>query len=494
MPTENALVLAYLTSPHPYQTDFAAAGVELIVAATLDDLIPQADALRPDAILLEVDDVPMNLDVCRTLNALPIFIIGPTHTPVTIDAFFQAGVVDYVAPDTPAHLLLQKIGRWVGEAGRESELRMRLALIERAKQEWEVGVDSLTELICVLGPDGRVIRTNRALEAWGMGRVQEVRGKTLAGLFRTRYPALTEPIDELVYTSWADLQNGHFTQQELWDAESGQYFRVELRPLTSHTHHATESEAVAIFENITPRKQAEQELAHHAAELEERNRDLDAYGHTVAHDLKSPLNLVLGYAEFLATSSPEELVETAYPYLGKITENAVRMAEMIDQLLLLASTRNATEQVVLVDVAPLVSIAVARFEREIMERRIAIEILPTMPSALGHGPWVVEIFANLVGNAIKYMGTHNATPTIQIRGFMDGNSARYEVQDTGVGIAPDDQKRLFEMFSRMHTDMAEGTGLGLSIVHRLVTRQNGKIGVVSALGKGSTFWFTLPCA
>lgn len=74
---------------------------------------------------------------------------------------------------------------------------------------------------------------------------------------------------------------------------------------------------------------------------------------------------------------------------------------------------------------------------------------------------------------------------------MDG-MARYEVEDNGIGIAPDDQARLFEMFTRLHTVQAEGLGLGLSIVHRMVTRLNGKVGVISNPGQGSTFWFTLP--
>ena len=113
---------------------------------------------------------------------------------------------------------------------------------------------------------------------------------------------------------------------------------------------------------------------------------------------------------------------------------------------------------------------------------------------MGHAQWIEEIFANLVSNAIKYMGKDNPDPRISIRGKPEGDMVRYEVCDTGVGIAPDDQARLFEMFTRLHTVNAEGLGLGLSIVHRIINKLNGQIGVESEVGKGSTFWFSLPAA
>jgi signal transduction histidine kinase len=230
------------------------------------------------------------------------------------------------------------------------------------------------------------------------------------------------------------------------------------------------------------------------AELEARNRELEAFSYTVAHDLKSPLNLILGYAELLMVYTPEELQERATAELARISENAVRMGDMIDQLLLLATTTHATEAAVMVDMRPLVSIALARFEKEIAERRIKVEVQPDLPPAMGHGPWVVEIFANLISNGIKYLGKENHTPSLGISGRLEGESVCYAVHDNGVGIEAADRERLFKSLTRLRPDLAEGLGLGLSIVHRLVTKLNGQVGVESEVGVGSTFWFTLPCA
>src|SRR5688572_10682067 len=116
-----------------------------------------------------------------------------------------------------------------------------------------------------------------------------------------------------------------------------------------------------------------------------------------------------------------------------------------------------------------------------------------MPAAMCHSTWLEEIFANLIGNAITYIGRDNPDPRIHIQGHRVNGMVRYEVIDNGVGIRPEVQDQLFEMFTRLHPGEGHGLGMGLSIVQRLVTRLEGQVGVESAEGQGSTFWFTLPC-
>lgn len=501
MVSQHALLVTYQT-PQSLLSSLRNDGYQVYSTDSPNALVQQTERHHPDAIVINLADLdgPTLTAIMETLRefpggeTLPILLTGPLDEP-TIQFAFELGADDYVPNDYPPALLIQKLVHLMQQANRASRLRMTLALVERAKQEWEIGVDSLSELICVLGHDGRVIRTNRTLEVWDVGRVQEVRGRTLASLLKDRFPTIAQTIDNLVYDCWAQLQQGIPLDAELYESTSDDYFRLQIRPLARKTQYlamAEESAAIAILENITNRKLTEQALSEHAAELERRNQDLDAYGHTVAHDLKSPLNLILGYADMLSTFSPEELASDGLPALQKITDSASRMAEMIDQLLLLASTRHATDQATVIEVDRLVTLALDRFEHEITARTIAVEIAATFPPAIGHAPWVLEIFANLIGNAIKYLGPENPNPTIRIMGRRDGNVARFEVQDSGVGIEAKDQARLFQMFSRIHPTLAEGTGLGLSIVHRIVTQQNGTVGVESTLGQGSTFWFTLP--
>lgn len=246
--------------------------------------------------------------------------------------------------------------------------------------------------------------------------------------------------------------------------------------------------------NFEALKQARDALTLYANELEERNHELDAFSHTIAHDLKSPLNIILLQADFLKMRYADDLPPEAGEQMHGIREGVMKMNRMIDQLLWLARLRHVNQTDNVVEVKKVVESAIARFAPSITAAHVKIKITDPLPQALGHAAWVEEVFANLISNAIKYMGNANGTARITIRGIREDNMVRYEVQDTGIGIDENDKADLFEMFTRLNTVPAEGLGLGLSIVHRIVTKLNGQVGVESKKGKGSTFWFTLPAA
>jgi signal transduction histidine kinase len=242
------------------------------------------------------------------------------------------------------------------------------------------------------------------------------------------------------------------------------------------------------FEELT-RKEAE--VRQYAEELEALNYELDAYTHTIAHDLKSPLSGIILGLDIIAMRGHGKLEEQVVSDLRLLKDGAKRMGHMIDNLLWLAKLRDVNEAIDKVDVTATAYAALDRFHHTLKEQKIAVEIGDGFPDAMGHPQWIQEVFANLISNAIKYMGEANEHPHITIRGCVQGKMARYEVVDNGVGIAPEDQARLFEAFTRLHTVKVDGLGLGLSIVHRIVTKLGGQVGVESEPGKGSTFWFTL---
>ncbi len=233
-----------------------------------------------------------------------------------------------------------------------------------------------------------------------------------------------------------------------------------------------------------------------AGELEARTDELAEFGSTVAHDLKSPLQLVLGFANLLNTDYTEELNEETLDILRKIETNAIRMNQIIDSLLLLATIGSAEGAVSEIAIGPVVDAALARLSVMFDERGIAVDVeLPRdLPTVIGHGPWLEEVFANLMENAAKYIGAGNPAPHVIIRGCEGDGCVRFEVEDNGMGIAADVQDRLFKPGERFHSGKAKGHGLGLSIVWRIIRKLNGEVGVESTPGEGSTFWFTLPAA
>lgn len=239
-------------------------------------------------------------------------------------------------------------------------------------------------------------------------------------------------------------------------------------------------------------RMAEEGLRRYAEQLERQNAELNAYSHTIAHDLKSPLATVPIMTYIARKAIQQNQLELALSRLDEVDTSAERMSKMIDQLLWLAKLRDPAGQMVCTPVRPVAEAAVQRFKSAISERGIRVEIAPDLPPVLAHEQWLEEVFANLISNAIKYIGADNPQPCIRIFAERHGSAARYLVADNGLGIPAEQQHRLFEMFTRLHEGQAEGLGLGLSIVQRIIANLKGRVGVESEVGQGSTFWFELP--
>jgi signal transduction histidine kinase len=240
------------------------------------------------------------------------------------------------------------------------------------------------------------------------------------------------------------------------------------------------------------RKYAEEQVRHHAQQLEERNQELDAFSYIVAHDLKGPLSLVMGYADLLLSEGRESIAQEQVAWLEVIKDQSQRMQNIISSLLLLAQLRDAQEIVEIVDVEPIVHSVLNYLDSWLNERGVRVKVEEPLPPVLGHAPWMEAVFTNLLSNAIKYIGHHNPDPYIRILGYQQGQVVRYEIEDNGIGIDRKHRDLLFEMFTRVHPEEASGVGLGLSIVKRIITKLNGYVSVESEPGVGSTFWFILP--
>lgn len=228
-------------------------------------------------------------------------------------------------------------------------------------------------------------------------------------------------------------------------------------------------------------------------QLELRITDLDTYNHMIAHDLKSPLSGILLSSQLLQKLYTKDLPQKAQNYVQSIEESTKQMTGMIDQLLLLAKLRHDENVLEEVNMHERVESILPRFNTRLQEKGIQLTVDPDLPDAIGQTQWIDEIFANLISNAIKYMGD-KAKPSITITAKAEGDMIRYSVTDTGIGIKEDDLTSLFEMFKRVEGTNAEGTGIGLALVKRIVKRMNGTFGVESVYGEGSTFWFTLKTA
>lgn len=221
--------------------------------------------------------------------------------------------------------------------------------------------------------------------------------------------------------------------------------------------------------------------------------ELDAYAHTVAHDLKNPLATIGGFAALLETGYGDDFpAEQRQSFAETIIRSVGHMSDIIEALLLLADVRQQDEIVMdVVDMGMVVHEAMARLYVVIQEAEAEIISPDIWPEALGYMPWVAEIWANYISNAIKYGGR---PCRIEVGADQpDEDTIRFWVQDNGRGLMPEEQAKLFIPFTRLaETAGIQGHGLGLSIVQRIAEKLAGTVGVDSTPGEGSRFFFTLP--
>jgi len=253
----------------------------------------------------------------------------------------------------------------------------------------------------------------------------------------------------------------------------------------------------ALKREIAERERAQAALQAYTRELEASNAELDAFAHTVAHDLKTPLTAIIGFSSLLERRFDQLPPQQIKERLSLISHTGYKMTSIINELLLLASVRKMEEvEIRALDMGAIIAEAQDRLSGLIADYGVDIVMPDAWPEVLGYAPWIEEVWTNYISNAIKYGGRpgEKARPKVTL-GFdtlEEQQMARFWVRDNGPGLTQKQQTRLFTQFTRLHEVHVEGHGLGLSIVQRIVDKLGGEVGAESEVDQGSTFWFTLP--
>jgi PAS domain S-box-containing protein len=233
--------------------------------------------------------------------------------------------------------------------------------------------------------------------------------------------------------------------------------------------------------DITERRTAEQELRR-------SNEELKQFAYVTSHDLSEPLRMMASYAQLLQRRYGDRLDQDAREFIGFINDGAKRMKLLIDALL--EYSRAGRQQARQCALDRSLDDALANLAQALRDSRAVVEREP-LPEVSADPIAMMQLFQNLVGNALKFRGS--TAPHVRIQASDAGKQWLLTVQDNGIGIAPEHAERIFVLFQRLNSRAQyEGTGIGLSICKKIIERYGGRIWVESQPGHGATFRFTLP--
>jgi len=355
-----------------------------------------------------------------------------------------------------------------------------------SEERFRALLESAPDAIVIVNPRGRIDLANAQMES-------------LFGY--TRPELIGQTIDMLVPERFRGAHAGHrsgFTGapkrramgegRELFGLrKDGSEFPVEIS--LSPMEGPDGISVTAAIRDVTERKAAEHKLVQTIAELKRSNDELEQFAYVTSHDLQEPLRMVTSYTQLLATRYSDRLDGDAREFIAYAVDGSTRMRRLIQDLLAYSRAGTSEEPRGRISSEAALTVALANLEGAIQESSAIVTHDPLPTVSMRHSQ-LVQVFQNLIGNAIKYRSEH--IPRIHITASLHPQGYVFSVQDNGIGIDPEQFQRIFIIFQRLHGRNAySGTGIGLAICRKLVERHGGRIWVDSEPGQGSTFHFAL---
>jgi PAS domain S-box-containing protein len=242
--------------------------------------------------------------------------------------------------------------------------------------------------------------------------------------------------------------------------------------------------------DITDLKRAEHERERAVKDLKRSNKELEQFAYVASHDLQEPLRMVSSYVQLLAQRYEGQLDDKAQKYIAYAVDGALRMQQLIEDLLVYSRAGARGGSLESVDSGSALAAAIQNLTKTIEESG-AVITHDELPVVRANAPQLTQVFQNLLSNAIKFHGEN--PPRVHVSAEDKGHEWVFSVKDHGIGIDPQYKDRVFVIFQRLHTRQEyPGTGIGLAVCQRIVERHGGRVWFESEPGMGSTFYFSVP--
>lgn len=378
--------------------------------------------------------------------------------------------------------LLMTVASQAGEHFRRLETQERL---EEARSRFSNAFLHAPIGVGLVGADRRWLDVNPALCS--------ITGYSRDALLATSFERITHPDDvagdEALVQRILDGEIERGQREKRYVRPSGEVVWVLFS--VSKVDAAASPYLIAQIQDISELRAAAEARERHAAELERSNTELERFAQVAAHDLRTPLRTISGFAELLLDGHADSLPAEGRQFLGMILESAEGSSRLLENLLSYARAGAGRSERERVDAERTVRSVLTALRSQI-EARGATVVVGSLPLVWANPVQLAQVFQNLLDNAIKYTPPERR-PRIEVSGREEGGELRFSVRDNGIGVTPEEAESLFAMFARGTSGAGfEGTGIGLAVCARIVAGHDGRLWVESAPGGGSVFSFALP--
>jgi PAS domain S-box-containing protein len=251
------------------------------------------------------------------------------------------------------------------------------------------------------------------------------------------------------------------------------------------------NQVLCVAINIDEHKRIEQEVRHYSKELLRSNRDLEQFAYIASHDLQAPLYTASAYMDLVRKRYNDKFDEKGQEFIGSVVESVHKMQQLVSDLLSYSKMGSKTRRQE-IDMEQVLNQVLKNLSMTIQECGAVVRHDSVLPCINADWTKMVQLFQNIINNAIKFRCPQRS-PEIVISVQEDENSWIFLIKDNGLGIAPENHRRIFDIFKRLHTEEEyPGSGIGLAVCKRIVENYDGKIWVESEYGKGTVFFISLP--
>ena len=409
--------------------------------------------------------------------------------------FWADAVITALHDDGGAHIGFGKVTRdLTSRRLAEEQLRNAAHELERANeqlQQFRHLVRSVRDYAIFMLDAGGFIRTwNAGAERLKGYTENEIVGQHFSRFYTQPDRDRDHPANELEIAA----REGSYEEEGWRVRKDGSLFWANVLITAVRNDEGVLVGFAKVTRDLTERRHADELQRATADELARSNEELHRFASAAAHDLIEPLHTMTGAAELLSARHGGALDDTGRQLVDAIGEGASHMRSMVRALLGYARASQGDLALVDVPVGDVATAVLRGLDARIAERGITVECdAASMPTVRGDAGLIQSVLVNLLGNALKF---NPPGTVVRITAERDDDPAMWRilVTDDGVGIAEEEQQRIFGIFQRVEGSEEEGMGLGLALAQRLLERQGGRIGVDSETGRGSRFWFTLAAA